>query len=225
MEAKPIQLTTESTSTHIYKSTKMTEKLSDAKMEVKPTSDPMTPFPVKNIPAIVEAISHSESPTGPKHIHHSKPASTVVNDTGEVTHTVIDDVANRLEKYGLSRMELMYLTVGMVLLATSFLFLGFLCFNPRDPKSKTDEEDMNGSVGRVGHRSRINSGQSTIMPSRCLKHTLIGLMMVLLMITSGVQAMYGQLLLVYSLQAPLQLSQVNDNFLSIGPHLIDHYEV
>ncbi|KAK3930002.1 Sodium-dependent glucose transporter 1 [Frankliniella fusca] len=151
--------------------------------------------------------SYVPPPVSPKHLHHSKPASTVVNETTEVTHTVIDAFANRLEKYGLSRMELMYLTVGMILLATSFLFLGFLCFNPRDPKSKTDEEETNGHVARGGNRNRANSSQTLVIPSRCMRHTLIGLMMLLLMITSGVQAMYGQLLLVYSIQPPLLISQ------------------
>lgn len=164
-------------------------------------------LPTKNSTQVFKSFSHVGLPVGPKHTHHSKPASTVVNYT-EVTHTVIDAFANRLEKYGLSKMQLMYLTVGMVLLATSFLFLGFLCFNPRDPKAKTDDEDMNGSVVRSGSRSRINSGQSVTPPPRWLRHALIGLMLLILMITSGVQAMYGQLLLVYAMQSPLQLSQV-----------------
>ncbi|XP_026277854.2 uncharacterized protein LOC113206134 isoform X2 [Frankliniella occidentalis] len=163
--------------------------------------------PAKNFSQTFDSQSYVPPPVSPKHLHHSKPASTVVNETTEVTHTVIDAFANRLEKYGLSRMELMYLTVGMVLLATSFLFLGFLCFNPRDPKSKTDEEEMNGPVVRGTNRSRTNSSQTLVIPSRCMRHTLIGLMMLLLMITSGVQAMYGQLLLVYSIQPPLLISQ------------------
>ncbi|KAJ1525620.1 hypothetical protein ONE63_008840 [Megalurothrips usitatus] len=165
-----------------------------------------TPASFKTSPRVVEDPVYVEPSVSPKRTHHSKPASTVVNDT-EVIHTVIDAVANRLEKYGLSRMALMYLTVGMVLLATSLLFLGFLCFNPRDPKSKTDEEDMNGHVTRGGARSRSSTGQLSIVPSRCLRHTLIGLMLLLLMVTSGVQAMYGQLLMVYAIQPPLQLSQ------------------
>ena len=169
----------------------------------KSTVSLLEPLPTKNAAQVFESLSH----VSPKHTHHSKPASTVVNDT-EVTHTVIDAFANRLEKYGLSKMQLMYLTVGMVLLATSFLFLGFLCFNPRDPKSKTDEEEMNGPIVRSGTRNRINSGQTVTPPSRWLRHALIILMLLILMITSGVQAMYGQLLLVYAMQSPLQLSRV-----------------
>jgi hypothetical protein len=123
-----------------------------------------------------------------RHIHHSKPV-TYDNDT-EVINTLFDTVANRIEKYGFSRVQFTYLMVGLFIFAISLVFLGFLCHNPRDPKSKQEE------------------GQGTKkISNKALHGLLITLMAVFFLLYVGLEVTYGQLVLAFAVHSDLQLAQ------------------
>ncbi|XP_021924105.1 uncharacterized protein LOC110831913 isoform X2 [Zootermopsis nevadensis] len=123
-----------------------------------------------------------------RHVHHSKPV-TYDNDT-EVINSVFNIVANRIEKYGFSRVQFTYLMVGLFVFAISLVFLGFLCHNPRDPKSKQEE------------------GQSTKkISNRALHSLLITLMAIFFLLYVGLEVTYGQLVLAFAVNSDLQLAQ------------------
>ncbi|KAJ9574913.1 hypothetical protein L9F63_007932 [Diploptera punctata] len=114
----------------------------------------------------------------PKHIHH-KPL-TYDNDT-EVINSVFDIVANRIEKYGFTKIQFTYLMVGLFVFAISLVFLGFLCHNPRDPKSKQEE-------GQVAKK----------ISSKTLHGMLISLMAIFFLLYVGLEVTYGQLVLAFA---------------------------
>lgn len=133
----------------------------------------------------------STDPAGnslPKHIHRSKPV-TYDNDT-EVINSLFDIVANRIERYGFNKVQFTYLMVGLFVFAISLVFLGFLCHNPRDPKSKQEE------------------GQGTKkISNRAVHGLLISLMAVFFLLYVGLEVTYGQLVLAFAVHGDLQLAQ------------------
>lgn len=122
-----------------------------------------------------------------RHIHHSKPV-TYDNDTEEI-NSLFDIVANRIEGYGFSKVQFTYLMVGLFVFAISLVFLGFLCHNPRDPKSKQDE------------------GPGTKISNRALHALLISLMALFFLLYVGLEVTYGKLVLAFAVHGDLQLTQ------------------
>ena len=123
-----------------------------------------------------------------KHIHHSKPV-TYDNDTEEI-NSLFDIVASRVENYGFSKVQFTYLMVGLFEFIMSLVFLGFLCHNPRDAKSKQEE------------------GQGTKkISNRALQGLLIGLMAVFYLLYVGLEVTYGQLVLAFAIHSGLHLAQ------------------
>ena len=123
----------------------------------------------------------------PKHVHH-KPL-TYDNDT-EVINSFFDIIANRIEKYGFSKVQFTYLMVGLFVFAISLVFLGFLCHNPRDPKSKQEE------------------GQGTKkISNKALHGLLISLMAIFFLLYVGLEVTYGQLVLTFAVNGDLQLAR------------------
>lgn len=122
-----------------------------------------------------------------RHIHHSKPV-TYDNDTEEI-NSLFDIVANRIERYGFSKVQFTYLMVGLFVFAISLVFLGFLCHNPRDPKSKQDE------------------GPGTKISNRALHALLISLMAIFFLLYVGLEVTYGKLVLAFAVHGDLQLTQ------------------
>jgi hypothetical protein len=123
-----------------------------------------------------------------RHIHHSKPV-TYDNDTEEI-NSLFDIVANRIERYGFSKVQFTYLMVGLFVFTISLVFLGFLCHNPRDPKSKQDEGP---GTKKVSNRS--------------LHALLISLMAIFFLLYVGLEVTYGQLVLAFAVHGDLQLTQ------------------
>ncbi|XP_023722663.1 uncharacterized protein LOC111872735 isoform X2 [Cryptotermes secundus] len=122
-----------------------------------------------------------------RHIHHSKPV-TYDNDTEEI-NSLFDIVANRIERYGFSKVQFTYLMVGSFVFAMSLVFLGFLCHNPRDPKSKQDE------------------GPGTKISNRALHALLVSLMAIFFLLYVGLEVTYGKLVLAFAVHGDLQLAQ------------------
>lgn len=122
-----------------------------------------------------------------RHIHHSKPV-TYDNDTEEI-NSLFDIVANRIERYGFSKVQFTYLMVGLFVFAISLVFLGFLCHNPRDPKSKQ------------------NDGPGTKISNRALHALLISLMAIFFLLYVGLEVTYGKLVLAFAVHGDLQLTQ------------------
>lgn len=123
----------------------------------------------------------------PKHIHH-KPL-TYDNDT-EVINSFFNIIASRIEKYGFSKVQFTYLMVGLFVFAISLVFLGFLCHNPRDPKSKQEE----------------GQGAKKIS-NKALHALLISLMAVFFLLYVGLEVTYGQLVLAFAVHGDLQLTR------------------
>lgn len=135
----------------------------------------------------VISVSDTQSPLS-KHIHHSKPV-TYDNDTEEI-NTLFDIVASRIENYGFSKVQFTYLMVGLFEFVMSLIFLGFLCHNPRDAKSKQEE------------------GQSTKkISNRPLQGLLIGLMAIFYLLYVGLEVTYGQLVVTFAVHGDLHLAQ------------------
>lgn len=136
---------------------------------------------------VIEMVSGTQN-TLSKHIHHSKPV-TYDNDTEEI-HSFLDIVASRIENYGFSKVQFTYLMVGLFEFVMSLVFLGFLCHNPRDAKSKQEE------------------GQGTKkISNRALQGLLIGLMAVFYLLYVGLEVTYGQLVLAFAVNGGLHLAQ------------------
>jgi fucose permease len=123
-----------------------------------------------------------------KHIHHSKPV-TYDNDT-EVINSLFNIVANRIEQYGFNRVQFTYLMVGLFIFAVSLVFLGFLCHNPRDPKSKQEEGQCTKKIS-----------------NRALHSLLVTLMAIFFLLYVGLEVTYGQLVLAFAVNSNLQLAQ------------------
>jgi len=141
---------------------------------------------IKEVDAIV-TVSDTQN-TLSKHIHHSKPV-TYDNDTEEI-NSLFDIVASRIENYGFSKVQFTYLMVGLFEFVMSLIFLGFLCHNPRDAKSKQEE------------------GQGTKkISNRALQGLLIGLMAVFYLLYVGLEVTYGQLVVTFAVHGDLRLAQ------------------
>jgi fucose permease len=123
-----------------------------------------------------------------RHIHHSKPV-TYDNDTEEI-NSLFDIVANRIERYGFNKVQFTYLMVGLFVFTISLVFLGFLCHNPRDPKSKQDEGPGTKKIS-----------------NRALHALLISLMAIFFLLYVGLEVTYGQLVLAFAVHGDLQLTQ------------------
>jgi fucose permease len=136
---------------------------------------------------IVAAVSDTQN-TLSKRVHHSKPV-TYDNDTEEI-NSLFTIVANRIEKYGFSKVQFTYLMVGLFEFVMSLVFLGFLCHNPRDAKSK--QEDGQGT-------KKISN--------RALQGLLISLMAVFYLLYVGLEVTYGQLVLAFAVHGDLHLAQ------------------
>ncbi|PSN31253.1 hypothetical protein C0J52_26179 [Blattella germanica] len=119
---------------------------------------------------------------------HHKPHSTD-NNIDNVRSSPFDKIANKIEKYGFSKVQFMYLMVGLFIFAISLVFLGFLCHNPRDPKSKQEEDQ--------GAKKFSN---------KALHGLLIGLMAVFFLLYVGLEVTYGQLVLAFAVHGDLQLA-------------------
>jgi len=136
---------------------------------------------------VIAAVSDTQN-TLSKHIHHSKPV-TYDNDTEEI-NSLFDIVASRIENYGFSKVQFTYLMVGMFEFVMSLIFLGFLCHNPRDAKSKQEE------------------GQGTKkISNKALQGLLIGLMSVFYLLYVGLEVTYGQLVVTFAVHGDLHLAQ------------------
>jgi len=136
---------------------------------------------------VIAAVSDTRS-TLSKHIHHSKPV-TYDNDTEEII-SLYDIVASRIENYGFSKVQFTYLMVGLFEFVMSLIFLGFLCHNPRDAKSKQEE------------------GQGTKkISNRALQGLFIGLMAVFYLLYVGLEVTYGQLVVAFAVHGDLHLAQ------------------
>jgi len=126
--------------------------------------------------------------TLPKHTHHFKPG-TYDNDTEDI-NSLFEIVASKVENYGFSRVQFTYLMVGLFEFVMSLIFLGFLCHNPRDAKSKQEE------------------GQGTKkISNRALQGLLIGLMAVFYLLYVGLEVTYGQLVVTFAVHSDLHLAQ------------------
>ena len=136
---------------------------------------------------VIAAVSDNQN-TLSKHIHHSKPG-TYDNDTEDI-NSLFDIVASRIENYGFSKVQFTYLMVGLFEFVMSLIFLGFLCHNPRDAKSKQEE------------------GQGTKkISSRALQGLFIGLMAVFYLLYVGLEVTYGQLVVAFAVHGDLHLAQ------------------
>nr|CAD7197773.1 unnamed protein product [Timema douglasi] len=122
------------------------------------------------------------------HVHHFKPI-TYDNDTENI-NTLFEIISDRIEKYGFSKIQFTYLIVGLFVFAISLLFLGFLCHNPRDPKSKQEE----------GHVTKK-------MMSSIMRLSLIGGMAMILLLSSGLEVTFGHLVMAYAVNSDIQLTQ------------------
>jgi hypothetical protein len=122
-----------------------------------------------------------------RHAHHSKPV-TYDNDTEEI-NSLFNIVANRIEGFGFNKIQFTYLMVGLFVFTISLVFLGFLCHNPRDPKSKQDE----GPGAKISNTS--------------LHVLLISLMAIFFLLYVGLEVTYGQLVLAFATHGELKLTQ------------------
>jgi hypothetical protein len=142
---------------------------------------------IKEVVDVIAAVSDTQN-TLSKHIHHSKPV-TYDNDTEEI-NSLFDIVASRIENYGFSKVQFTYLMVGMFEFVMSLIFLGFLCHNPRDAKSKQEE------------------GQGTRkISNKALQGLLIGLMALFYLLYVGLEVTYGQLVVTFAVHGDLHLAQ------------------
>jgi hypothetical protein len=144
---------------------------------------------------VTATVSDSQN-TFSRHIHHSKPV-TYDNDTEEI-NSLFDIVASRIENYGFSKVQFTYLMVGMFEFVMSLIFLGFLCHNPRDAKSKQEE------------------GQGTKkISNKALQGLLIGLMAVFYLLYVGLAVTYGQLVVTFAVHGDLHLVQSTGLMISV----------
>ncbi|KAG8236350.1 hypothetical protein J437_LFUL016772 [Ladona fulva] len=134
----------------------------------------------------------SEMPV--KHEHHFKPG-TYDNDTEEIS-TIFDVFANRIEKYGFNKIQFTYLIVGLFVFSVSLVFLGFLCHNPRDPKSKQED----------------GIGQHKIS-SKFLWCSLVSCMSLFFCFSIGIEVTFGRYLILFAVRSDLNLSRATGNSL------------
>lgn len=120
-----------------------------------------------------------------KHYHH-KPG-TFDNDTENV-NTIFNILGNRIEKYGFSKIQFSYLIVGLFVFVISLIFLGFLCHNPRDPKSK--QEDGQGSK-KISNKLLFNA--------------ICGLIAIFFFLYAGIQISFVQLVLSFATHSNLSI--------------------
>ncbi|XP_066996857.2 uncharacterized protein [Anabrus simplex] len=130
-----------------------------------------------------------------KHVHR-KPG-TFDNDTEHI-NTIFDVFANRIEKYGFSKLQFSYLIVGIFVFSISVVFLGFLCHNPRDPKSKQEEGQ--------GSKKIVNKN---------VHKMLVSLMAFFFFLYMGMEVTYGQLVLAFAMHSNLKLSQSTGSVISV----------
>lgn len=135
----------------------------------------------------VTAVSDNQNALS-KHIHHSKPV-TYDNDTEEINSLFVI-VASKIENYGFSKAQFTYLMVGLFEFVMSLIFLGFLCHNPRDAKSKQEEGPGTKKIS-----------------NRALQGLLIGLMAVFYFLYVGLEVTYGQLVVTFAVHGDLHLAQ------------------
>lgn len=144
---------------------------------------------------VIATVSDTQN-TLSKHNHRSKPV-TYDNDTEEI-NSLFDIVASRIENYGLSKVQFTYLMVGLFEFVMSLIFLGFLCHNPRDAKSKQEE------------------GQGTKkISNRALQGLLIGLMSIFYLLYVGLEVTYGQLVVAFAVHGDLHLAQVTGLMIAV----------
>lgn len=122
------------------------------------------------------------------HVHHLKPG-TYDNDTEDI-NTLFGIVAQHVEKYGFNRLQFTYLMIGLFIFVISLVFLGFLCNNPRDPKSKQEE----------------HCSKSERMSSWHLQSLLVLLVSLIFFLCVGLERTVYQLVAVYAINGPLHLS-------------------
>ncbi|XP_046405156.1 uncharacterized protein LOC124170478 [Ischnura elegans] len=128
----------------------------------------------------------------PKHEHHFKPG-TYDNDTEDIS-TLFDVLANRIEKYGFNKIQFTYLIVGMFVFSISLVFLGFLCHNPRDPKSKQEDGVERYKISR-----------------KYLWGSLVSCMSLFFFFNIGMEVTFGRYLLSFALRSDLNLSRSTGN--------------
>lgn len=141
---------------------------------------------ISNTP--VEYSSSVTEPVKVHRVHHLKPG-TYDNDTEDI-NTLFGIVAQHVEKYGFNRLQFTYLMVGLFIFVISLVFLGFLCNNPRDPKSKQEE----------------HCSKSERMSNWHLQLLLVLLVSVIFFLCVGLEGTVYQLVAVYAVNGPLHLS-------------------
>ncbi|XP_071453327.1 uncharacterized protein [Hetaerina americana] len=127
-----------------------------------------------------------------RHEHHFKPG-TYDNDTEDIS-TLFDVLANRIEKYGFNKIQFTYLIVGMFVFSISLVFLGFLCHNPRDPKSKQEDGVERYKISR-----------------KFLWGSLVSCMSLFLFFNIGMEVTFGRYLLSFVMHSDLNLSRSTGN--------------
>lgn len=136
----------------------------------------------------VEFSTSVTEPVKVHRVHHLKPG-TYDNDTEDI-NTLFGIVAQHVEKYGFSRLQFTYLMVGLFVFVVSLVFLGFLCNNPRDPKSKQEE----------------HCSKSERMSNWHLQLLLVLLVSLIFFLCVGLEGTVYQLVAMYAINGPLHLS-------------------
>ena len=147
---------------HFYPAEQMSVPISDGfypggQMSV-PVSEPevqnlkeeeQSPVLVQNnVNETLKQNDEAESISSGTNIIHSivrllKKPGTFSNVTDENNNKFIETIAQKFKRYGVTKIHLAFICIGVFVLINSLIFVIILCHNPREPRSKQEEGNLN----------------------------------------------------------------------------------
>ncbi|XP_022252238.1 uncharacterized protein LOC106468196 isoform X2 [Limulus polyphemus] len=160
-------------------------------------------FSVGLSPVLDDGISSPElgSSEGQKSNMENTSNSVLVYNTSNTKDEHKGDIISYLfklmHKNRLGKFEFAYAILSIYVLIVAVVFLVFLCLNPREPRSRQEEE-----LDKSHHVSKV------------FIISVVGLLSVFLCLYVGIQVAVGQLLQRFAIKEELQLSKYRGSFLT-----------
>lgn len=115
-------------------------------------------------------------------------------------HIPTTRVTDYLERFGVTRMHMLYTVIAIIVLHTAFAFLFFLCSGSRNAAAVTSER---------------HTADRKIKPFRpASKLTFVGLMFSFYLMYVGSEVIFAQFLTTFALESPLKLPTSTANYIT-----------
>ncbi|XP_037781483.1 uncharacterized protein LOC119577897 [Penaeus monodon] len=100
-------------------------------------------------PISEESYEDEQNKSGISSVMHSQKPGTYSIGSDE-NNKFLDDMAQRFKDYGVTKVHLAYICIGIFIILNALISVVILCHNPREPRSKQDD----GSMGEI-NKSRV----------------------------------------------------------------------